>query len=65
MKISISGIRGVFGSDDLSLYEVIKYSRLFAQSLIKASGKCILERDTRPFQANSNYVNDVVNIVKP
>ena len=48
MKISISGIRGVFGSDDLSLYEVIKFSRLFAQSLIKERGKCILARDTRP-----------------
>ena len=48
MKISISGIRGVYGNDDLSLYEVIKFSRLFAQSLIKANGKCILARDTRP-----------------
>jgi phosphomannomutase len=58
MKISISGIRGVFGSDDLSLYEVIKFSRLFAQTLIRASGKCILARDTRP---SSPVISKVVS----
>ncbi|HJS82522.1 MAG TPA: hypothetical protein VJ742_06770, partial [Nitrososphaera sp.] len=45
MKISISGIRGVYGQD-LSLHEVDKYSRLFAQSI--RSGRCVIARDTRP-----------------
>ena len=48
MKVSISGIRGVYTNDDLSLYEVVKYSRLFAQYLVKPGQKCILGRDTRP-----------------
>ena len=46
MKISISGIRGIYG-DDLNLHEVIKFSRLFASCLIKPKGKCVLARDTR------------------
>lgn len=45
MKISISGIRGIYGQD-LSLHEVDKYSRLFAKSI--KSGKCVIARDTRP-----------------
>jgi phosphomannomutase len=48
VKISISGIRGVFGGEDLSLYEIVKYSRLFAQTLVGRGEKCILGRDTRP-----------------
>jgi phosphomannomutase len=48
VKVSISGIRGVYDNDDLSLYEVVKYSRLFAQYLVKPGQKCILGRDTRP-----------------
>ena len=48
MKVSISGIRGVYTNDDLSLYEVVKFSRLFAQSLVNPGQKCILGRDTRP-----------------
>ena len=46
MKISISGIRGIYGND-LNLHEVIKFSRLFASCLIKPKGKCVLARDTR------------------
>jgi phosphomannomutase len=47
MKISISGIRGIYGVD-LSLHEIIRFTRLFA-SLIKLEGrKCVLAQDTRP-----------------
>ena len=45
MKISISGIRGIYGQD-LSLHEVDKYSRLFAKSI--KSGNCVIARDIRP-----------------
>jgi phosphomannomutase len=45
LKISISGIRGIYGQD-LSLQEVDGFSRLFA-SMVK-SGKCVIARDTRP-----------------
>jgi len=48
VKVSISGIRGVFGSHDLTLYEIVKVSRLFAQSLVGQGDRCILGRDTRP-----------------
>ena len=46
MKVSISGIRGIYGND-LNLHEVIKFSRLFASCLIRPRGKCVLARDTR------------------
>jgi len=46
MKISVSGIRGVYGND-LNLHEVIKFSRLFASCLIKPREKCVLGRDSR------------------
>ena len=47
MKISISGIRGIYGFD-LSLHEIIRFTRLFA-SIIKLEGrKCVLAQDTRP-----------------
>ncbi len=45
MKISISGIRGIYG-EDLNLHEVNKFARQFA-GIIK-SAKCIIARDTRP-----------------
>ncbi|HKU49109.1 MAG TPA: hypothetical protein VJP79_04095 [Nitrososphaera sp.] len=45
MKISISGVRGVYGQD-LDLHEVDRFSRLFANSI--KSGRCVLARDTRP-----------------
>jgi phosphomannomutase len=47
MKISISGIRGIYGHNDLNLYAITKFSRLFAFCIIKAGGKCVLGRDTR------------------
>ena len=47
MKISISGIRGIFGDDDLSLPEIVKFSRSFAQSLVDST-ECVIGRDTRP-----------------
>jgi phosphomannomutase len=47
MKISISGVRGIYGVD-LSLHEIIRFTRLFA-SIIKSEGrKCVLAQDTRP-----------------
>ncbi|HKR57430.1 MAG TPA: hypothetical protein VJR67_01015 [Candidatus Nitrosopolaris sp.] len=46
MKISISGIRGIYGYD-LNLHEIIRFSRLFASSLVRLKGKCVLARDTR------------------
>ena len=45
MKISISGIRGVYGSD-LSAKDVFNFCSNFS-NLIK-SGKCVIGRDTRP-----------------
>lgn len=45
MKVSISGVRGIFGND-LSLKDVIHYCRNFS-SLIQ-SKKCVVGRDTRP-----------------
>ncbi|MDP8888467.1 MAG: phosphomannomutase [Thermoproteota archaeon] len=45
MKISISGVRGVYGQD-LNLHEVKRFAGQFA-GLIKSS-KCVVARDTRP-----------------
>lgn len=45
MKISISGVRGVYGQD-LNLHEVNRFARLFARFI--KSGKCVIARDTRP-----------------
>ena len=45
MKISISGVRGIYGQD-LNLHEVNKFAGQFA-GLIKSS-KCVVARDTRP-----------------
>ena len=45
MKVSISGVRGIFG-DDLNFKDIIHYCRNFS-SLIK-SKKCVVGRDTRP-----------------
>jgi phosphomannomutase len=44
MKVSISGVRGVYGQD-LTLNEVSRFSSLFAGI---AGPKCVLARDTRP-----------------
>ena len=45
MKISISGVRGIYG-EDLDLHQVNRFAGQFA-GLIK-SGKCVIARDTRP-----------------
>jgi phosphomannomutase len=51
VKISISGIRGVF-NQDLNLNNIINFSRLFASFIINSSinseKKCLVARDTRP-----------------
>ena len=51
MKISISGIRGIF-NQDLNLNNIINFSRLFATFIINNSinseKKCLVARDTRP-----------------
>ena len=45
MKISVSGIRGVFGKD-LTLLDILKFSKNF--SVLAKSKKCVIARDTRP-----------------
>lgn len=45
MKVSISGVRGIFGND-LNLENIIYYCRNFSR-LVK-SKKCVVGRDTRP-----------------
>ena len=45
MKISVSGIRGVFGKD-LMLRDILKFSRNF--SVLINSKKCVIATDTRP-----------------
>jgi len=45
MKISVSGIRGVFGKD-LMLRDILKFSRNF--SVLINSKKCVIAADTRP-----------------
>jgi len=54
MKVSISGVRGVYGQD-LTLNEVSRFSSLFAGI---AGAKCILARDTRP---SSRILSQVVS----
>ncbi len=48
MKVSISGVRGIYGQD-LNLHEVNRFAGLFA-GFIK-SCKCVVARDTRPSSA--------------
>jgi phosphomannomutase len=45
VKVSISGVRGVYGQD-LNLHEVSRFAGQFA-GVIK-SGRCVVARDTRP-----------------
>jgi phosphomannomutase len=45
VKVSISGVRGIYGQD-LNLHEAAGFAGRFA-SVIK-SGKCVIARDTRP-----------------
>ena len=48
MKVSISGIRGIYGKD-LNLYEIYKFSSIFSSFLknSRKNVKCIVARDTR------------------
>lgn len=61
MKISISGVRGIFGQD-LNLHNIINFSRLFASFIINNSSnlerKCLIARDTRP---SSNAIYQTVS----
>ena len=45
LKISVSGIRGVFGKD-LTLLDILKFSKNF--SVLVNSKKCVIATDTRP-----------------
>ena len=54
MKISISGVRGIYGQD-LNLHEVNRFASQFA-GIIKST-KCVLARDTRP---SSSIIAQVV-----
>ena len=45
LKISVSGIRGVFGKD-LTLLDILKFTKNF--SVLVKSKKCVIARDTRP-----------------
>ena len=47
MKISVSGIRGIYGRD-LALQNIGQFTRSFASSVIEPGGSCILACDTRP-----------------
>jgi len=55
LKVSISGVRGIFGYD-LNLKDIIRFCRNFS-SLIK-SRNCVLARDTRP---SSKILSDVAS----
>lgn len=61
MKISISGIRGIYGQD-LNLHTIINFSRMFACFIINNSAsadkKCLITRDTRP---SSDIIHRVVS----
>lgn len=57
MKISISGIRGIYGNDDLGLHEIAKFSRLFGSFIGKVKKDCLIARDTRP---SSNIILRIV-----
>ena len=61
MKISISGIRGIYGQD-LNLHTIINFSRMFACFIINNSAsadkKCLIARDTRP---SSDIIHRVVS----
>ena len=54
MKVSISGVRGIYGQD-LTLNEVSRFSSLFAGI---AGQRCIVARDTRP---SSRIISQVVS----
>ncbi|HKC78793.1 MAG TPA: phosphomannomutase [Nitrosopumilaceae archaeon] len=53
LKVSISGVRGIFGHD-LNLSDIIKFCQNF--SLLVKSKKCVVAQDTRP---SSKIVSEV------
>ena len=53
LKVSISGVRGIFGRD-LNLSDIIKFCQNF--SLLVKSKKCVVAHDTRP---SSKIVSEV------
>ena len=57
MKISISGVRGIYGVD-LSLHEIIRFTRLFASIIKSETRKCVLAQDTRP---SSRIISEIVS----
>lgn len=57
MKISISGVRGIYGVD-LSLHEIIRFTRLFASIIKSETRKCVLAQDTRP---SSKIISEIVS----
>lgn len=56
MKISISGIRGIYGTD-FDLKDIARYTKLFASSLITGKS-CVIGRDTR---TSSSLLSDIVS----
>ena len=54
LKVSISGVRGIFGHD-LNISDIIKFCQNF--SLLVKSKKCVVAQDTRP---SSKIVSEVV-----
>src|ERR671919_2270066 len=57
MKISISGVRGIYGVD-LSLHEIIRFTRLFASIIKSETRKCVLAQDTRH---SSRIISEIVS----
>lgn len=58
MKISISGIRGIFG-EDLSIQEIANFSRIYGSYLKDNSHQltCVIARDSRP---SGGLIADIV-----
>jgi phosphomannomutase len=57
MKVSISGVRGIYGVD-LSLHEIIRFTRLFASIIKSETRKCVLAQDTRP---SSRIISEIIS----
>ena len=58
VKISISGIRGIFG-DDLSIQEIARFSRVYGSYLKNNYDMqtCVIARDSRP---SGGIITDIV-----
>ncbi len=57
MKVSISGVRGIFDGD-LSLQNILEFSRAFSRLIKKEA--CVLARDTRP---SSRIISETASAV--